>query len=240
MRSTSRFVTFWARVGYRLVPPTSMKAKWKPAVKAIAWRWVVMLLVLSLLRLLPCVRIRSRNRGVLSHIQAWDGLNKGRAGIKIGVGDGAYRVDGQLHKVGKAPIAGRAGCRASRNGDGLRSAGLAPSDSSRVRSTVSTDRPRFCSAAERNCRMAISPLVIGGPLSSRSRPKARAAPFKRRPPEVAAPAAAAPFLKNARRFVLRVKAFRSVFIGFPVEFRDGSSKFAKLEQPRPQTNNSPV
>lgn len=33
--------------------------------------------------------------------------------------------------------------------------------------------------------------------------------------QVAAPAATAPFLKNPRRFVLRVKAFPSVFICFP-------------------------
>lgn len=61
----------------------------------------------------------------------------------------------------------------------------------------------------------MSPVVIGGPLPSWSIPKGNGLAPRRLPPKVAAPAATAPFLKNARRFVLRVKAFPSVFICFP-------------------------
>src|SRR5713101_5261749 len=37
---TSELFTLWASEGYRLVPPCSMNAKWKPAVFAIAWIWL--------------------------------------------------------------------------------------------------------------------------------------------------------------------------------------------------------
>src|SRR5256885_6293333 len=39
IRNTSLSVTRWASDAYRLVPPCSIHAKWKPAVLAIACRW---------------------------------------------------------------------------------------------------------------------------------------------------------------------------------------------------------